>query len=210
MMKNKAWLIGALAVAVVTGGMIGASTMSVGQAKENDQSPAVTTLQTTSHVQAKDRSAHKQQAILTVDEVIAIAQQHADGRVDGVELEREKGQRYYEIEIENRDMEFEIEIDAYTGEILKLEKEPVSKPESPQKASAPSKGNTKQDRQKMISMSEAIAIALAKAPGKVDEAELDRDDGLVYYEIEIETDRGEVEIEVDAYTGQILSIEYDD
>ncbi|MBV6657397.1 MAG: PepSY domain-containing protein [Devosiaceae bacterium] len=58
---------------------------------------------------------------------------------------------------------------------------------------------------------EAIEIALAEVPGEVQEAELDRDDDLPVYEIEILTAEGvEMEVEINAETGEILEIEADD
>lgn len=225
MMKNKMLVVGALAVALVTGGVIGASTLDIGQAKENDHTPTVMTqpaekvkasasAKTNTH--ANEVPTNKQADLLTVDEVVAIALQHADGRVESVELERERGQRYYEIEIENRTTEYELDIDAYTGEVLKIEKETRhdrkddARKENKRVQQAETTPKANNDSNKMLTISEAIAIATAKAPGKVEEAELDRDDGVTYYEIEIETANGEVEIEVHAYTGQILSVEYED
>lgn len=237
---RKKWMIGALATAVITGSIIGANTMGVGLAKEKEEQPEVTKQQSSvvANVHAASDQVSKQE-LLTIDEVVAIALKHVDGRVDSVELERDNGRRYYEIEIENSTTEYELDIDAYTGVVLKIEEDkrdrdrddrrqnkqvqqaetthvtesvskPASKPATTQKTPVKTNDNASRNNKTMLTMSEAIAIAKAKAPGKVDEAELERDDGQVYYEIEIDTARGEVEIEVDAYTGQILSIEYDD
>lgn len=59
-------------------------------------------------------------------------------------------------------------------------------------------------------MNEAIAIAMNKQSGHIEEAELDEDDGRLLYEIEIETANGEVEIDIDAVSGKILKVERDD
>ena len=42
------------------------------------------------------------------------------------------------------------------------------------------------------------------------EIELDEDDGLLKYEVELRTDRGEAEVEIDALTGNVLEVELDD
>ncbi|KGX87687.1 hypothetical protein N784_13760 [Pontibacillus litoralis JSM 072002] len=58
-----------------------------------------------------------------------------------------------------------------------------------------------------MSQSKATSIALAKFGGKVVEVELDNDDGKKHYEIEIITDKEEIDVDVDAYTGAITSVE---
>ncbi|WP_424966548.1 PepSY domain-containing protein [Dinoroseobacter sp. S375] len=55
---------------------------------------------------------------------------------------------------------------------------------------------------------QAVAIALAEVPGTFEEAELERDDGQLIYEIEIlGADGIEMEVEISAETGEILEIE---
>ena len=42
------------------------------------------------------------------------------------------------------------------------------------------------------------------------EIEKDHDDGLLKYEVELRTDRGEAEVDIDASTGKVLKVEFDD
>ena len=58
--------------------------------------------------------------------------------------------------------------------------------------------------EKVITVEEAIAIAMKQAKGTVTDVELDDDDGRVHYEIEIEDGTYEYEFEIDAITGEIL------
>ena len=62
----------------------------------------------------------------------------------------------------------------------------------------------------IISQADAIAIAEKAVNGKVVEIEKDKDDGLIKYEVELKTDRGEAEVEIDASTGKVLDVEWDD
>ncbi len=58
---------------------------------------------------------------------------------------------------------------------------------------------------------QVIAIALAEVPGEVQEVELEREDGMQVYEIEIlSTDGVDMEVEIAAATGDVLEIERDD
>ncbi|WP_339148578.1 MULTISPECIES: PepSY domain-containing protein [unclassified Sutcliffiella] len=62
----------------------------------------------------------------------------------------------------------------------------------------------------MLSRDEAIEIALNEVPGKVDDVELDEDNGVKVYEVEIEVDEdSEATIIINAYTGEILSLTWD-
>lgn len=61
----------------------------------------------------------------------------------------------------------------------------------------------------MITLQEAKEIALQEADGLVKEVQLDTDDGMYYYEVEIHNGTYEYEIEVDALTGEIIDIEKD-
>lgn len=61
-----------------------------------------------------------------------------------------------------------------------------------------------------LTEAQAIEIALAEVPGDVQELELERDDGIQIYEIEILTADGqEMEVEIDASNGTILEVEAD-
>lgn len=61
-----------------------------------------------------------------------------------------------------------------------------------------------------LSEAEAIEIALMEVPGEVQEVELEREDGMQVYEVEILTAEGvEMEVEINADTGDILEVEAD-
>lgn len=62
----------------------------------------------------------------------------------------------------------------------------------------------------IISYDEAKNIALGEFSGQLEDIELDEDDGQLRYEVEIEKKESDAEIEIDAYTGEILIIEIDD
>ena len=62
-----------------------------------------------------------------------------------------------------------------------------------------------------ISFDQAVEIALADVPGQVVEAELEREDGVVVWEIEVVDSQNQLfEFEIDANSGDILEKELDD
>jgi len=60
-----------------------------------------------------------------------------------------------------------------------------------------------------INSEAAIQIALQRVPGQVIKVELDYENGILVYEIDIRTTSGIYEVHVDAITGQVLKIERD-
>lgn len=62
-----------------------------------------------------------------------------------------------------------------------------------------------------LTEAQAIEIALAEVPGAVQELELEREDSVRVYEIEILAAADQaMSVEIDAETGEILEIEADD
>jgi len=63
----------------------------------------------------------------------------------------------------------------------------------------------------IMPLSRLAGIVLRRFPGKLIEAELDEDDGMIVYEIRILQRNGRVlELEVDARNARILEVEDDD
>lgn len=61
-----------------------------------------------------------------------------------------------------------------------------------------------------ITIEQAMVIALQRVPGQVVKAELDYDDGMLVYEIDIRTAEGhKYEVKIDANTGAILRVKLD-
>ncbi len=148
---------------------------------------------------------------------------------------------FYESVVENEGNKYSIKVDANTGEVLELklteqntganaeedrnaessngtDNDNTNNQDGQEKVSEKDNGNedsknTKQTEKNVtISLSEAKEIALERFPGNIEEAELDEDDGRYLYEINIVNGDKEAEIEIDAFTGEILyqNIEVDD
>ena len=62
-----------------------------------------------------------------------------------------------------------------------------------------------------LSEEQAIEIALLEVPGDVQEVELEKEDGMMVFEIEIlDADGQEFEIEIAADTGAVIEVEAED
>lgn len=133
-------------------------------------------------------------------------------RFDRTELDLERGNRVYEVELWSDGTEYDFVIDAVTGEILHQKQETERRPVTDEpEVSAPKPEPTE------ITQEQAIGIALAHA-GLTEEqvtrlhAKKDRDDGVWVYEIEFRDGRMEYEYEIRVSDGKILDHDkdYDD
>jgi len=164
-------------------------------------------------------------AELSKEEAFEKVQTQIPGEVVEWEFEKEGSKKVYEIEIKGTDRHYDLEVDADTGEVLKIEEEVFSgKKASKEQAGSNQavqtanndndsnrdtikKNNEKKtDKDSIISVSEVEAIAHDFFDGKIEELELDEDDGKLYYEVEMYSSTHEVELDIDAYTGELLSI----
>lgn len=134
---------------------------------------------------------------LTMDEAKAKAVESVGGQVKGIEFDREKSGAKYEVEVYSDGVEYNLDIDAKTGEVLRTKKDDNDDDDDQSRFA----------NEKVITAEEAIAIAMKQAQGQVMEVELDEDDGRLQYDIEIEDGTYEYELEIDAITGKVLDFE---
>jgi uncharacterized membrane protein YkoI len=185
-MKRKV-LIGTLGAALVFGGAFAVS------ATNNDDVSTVDTNKT-----------KNEKTFLSTDEVEKIALQEVAGVVEEIELEKKSGKVIYEVDIEKDDVDYDLYIDAYSGEIYTINRDDDDDDDNLNPS------NSGQYNKNIISQADATAIAERAVNGKVVEIEKNADDGFIKYEVELQTDRGEAEVEIDASSGKVLEVEWDD
>jgi uncharacterized membrane protein YkoI len=190
-----------LVTGIVTAGILLGGTTIVGAAMNENSEVIVKdeAVKSEEVVQTKDVAATKD--FISVDKAKEIALSEQDGHIDNIDLEHDDGYSYYEIEIENGNAEYDIYIEAYTGEVLHVEKDDHNDDNDYE---------NKKALENIISVEDAKNIAVEKVGGKVIEMELDEDDNRYEYELELITNDGEVDMTIDAVTGKILEQELDD
>lgn len=159
---------------------------------------------------ADAHKASKKNERISMEQANKLALAIKPGTIKSVELEKDDGHVYYDYEILLQNKLFDIHIDAYSGKTLKVELEKVYKKVEGKENKKKKTATTNKQAKKRLTTEQAANIAAKHVQGTVEEIELDKDDGRFIYEIELRTKRGEVEVELDAYSGKILKVDYDD
>ena len=129
------------------------------------------------------------------------------------ELEEENGIAVYSVEFDTDTEEFEIDIDAKTGKIIRSQKE-TPEQETTEENSTEVQETVPETSSEARSLGEAEAgkialdyAGLAEAQVKNLEVETETENGILVYSVEFETDTMEYEIEIHGQSGEILSVE---
>jgi len=141
--------------------------------------------------------------LLTMDEAKAIAVKSVGGTVTGIELDRELAGDIYEVEVKSKGFEYDLDIDAKTGKVLRTDKDDddFDNDDSDDKVIV-SDG-------KFITEKAAVQIAMKQAKGTVTNIELDEENGRVIYEIDIKDGKYDYDFDIDAISGKVLKFEKD-
>jgi uncharacterized membrane protein YkoI len=187
--KMKKIVIGTLAATIVLGASVGLGAINHGHAEED-------------RVKVKTEQGNQ---VIGVEKAASAALERVNGTVESVDLDNDNGKTYYEVEIEKDHKEFEVDVDAYSAQILNVEEgynDDDGADDRDERAATSAKAS-------FISEEQAIAIAKKIVNGEVIEIERDEDDGRYEYEIKLRTNQGEAEITIDAATGTVLEQEFD-
>ena len=147
-----------------------------------------------------DHASLKPKAYDSLGKCVKAALTEKDGKIVKVEFKSEKKVGVYEFDIETADgKSWDIECNAKTAKVTEVEEE-VKADDSRFKALA------------KVSEADAKATALAAHPGTVVEVEYELEpDGKASYEFDIlEADKEEIKVEVDATTGKIVEVSYEE
>lgn len=160
--------------------------------KNHDEGKGTNKKQDKSHDE-KHNKKQDEKAVIDIRGAISIGLKEFRGTVTEIELDTEDGELVYEVEIVSGNEKAEIDINAYTGEILLI--------------GTKSTDGIKGDSNSFINIKKAIGIALGEFSGTVVEVELEEEDDSYIYEVEIKSGGNSKDIEVDAYTGKIIDVD---
>ena len=123
-----------------------------------------------------------------------------------VELDNDGGALHYDVDFEVNDKDYDYEIDAEDGKILKKQ---TPKKETATKTSSSGSSSSSSSSSKQISRTEARDIALKHAGLSTSqvrdlEVELDKEGGKTHYDVDFEKGGYDYDYEIDAESGKIL------
>lgn len=178
----------------------------------NSETPAANPSSTSGTVTNEVEKSAAGEEMLSFEEISAKALELANGRITDIELDNDDRRAHYEVDVDFDGYEYDFDFDAYTGEVLEQKREKDRDDDlSQSNASAASNSNTQpaSSSEGLIGSDKAIEAALAVVSGTVESFELEHDDGVSYYEIEIKDGRAEHDVDVHAKDGSILKVDSD-
>ncbi|NBK96683.1 MAG: peptidase [Erysipelotrichia bacterium] len=143
---------------------------------------------------------------LSLEEAQKIALEAFDGKVTQAREEKDDGVSYYEFIITGEKERYEIEVDANSGNILKQEKDDDYVGAS----NSDTNTNTNTNTAATITQEQAQQIAMDRVgSGTLVKCELESDDGILKYDVQIKNGNTEYDVDVDANSGEILKFDQD-
>ncbi|MGM0838242.1 MAG: PepSY domain-containing protein [Bacillota bacterium] len=118
----------------------------------------------------------------------------------------------YVVMIENEKGVYQIVIDGESREVTSLKRLQANLEGTPPPSEEPkpTEPSAEAPPPAILTSLQAMEIALQEVSGKVDDIELDEENGIKVYEVEIEVDEEtEALVIINAYTGEILSLTWD-
>ena len=164
---------------------------------------------------SKDNTSNKSVIGESNAKEIALAKAGNGYKITSIELDRDDNELDYDIELKNGSKEIDAEIDAYTGKVLKWELDTEDNYEDMDdhydRDDDDDKAPSSSQSSKKLSAEEAKQIALNKAGSgyKVTEIELDEDDGIFVYGLELINGNYEISAKINADTGAVIEWDRD-
>ncbi|MGG4449745.1 PepSY domain-containing protein [Brevibacillus sp. HB1.2] len=142
---------------------------------------------------------------ITPEKALKKVREAQSGVITEWKLDDEDGFLVYKAEIKNNHQEFDVYVDAMTGEVWQTVDHDYDDDHDDDNDDQWNKQQVK------ISVEQAKKIALAKVSGTIKSIKLDEDDNHYVYEVEVKTAKGqEVDLEISATTGAVLDVDWDD
>jgi uncharacterized membrane protein YkoI len=161
----------------------------------DSQNGEVLSIEQTEVLSGEQPAAEEEPEYLQAGEIETIVSEETSGEAEIVDirLDEREGGSVYEVEFSLDSQNGRMELDAVNGsvQVYTLEDETPIEP---------------------LTEEEAVEIAMNEHSGTLDDIDLDEDGGRLIYEIEIENESTGIDAEIilDAYSGEILSVELDD
>ncbi|TBH16130.1 peptidase propeptide and YPEB domain protein [Enterococcus faecalis] len=177
----------------------------------NEQKETViSTIETSSSVQQEaTMTSEKTSAVAVSLEKVTTAfeKKYPEAKITSLQLDTDFGRYFYEIEGVDQQKEYQVEVNAETGEFTKEKVETLDADEQ----NGVKMQEEALDLTNIISREQATTLAEKEAKvGQATDWKLEKELGITYWEVKVKEGQQKIEVKIDAHSGKILTTERDD
>lgn len=177
----------------------------------NEQKETViSTTETSSSVQqeATTTSEKTSEVAVSLEKVTtAFEKKYPEAKITSLQLDTDFGRYFYEIEGVDQQKEYQVEVNAETGEFTKEKVETLDADEQ----NGVKMQEEALDLTNIISREQATTLAEKEAKvGQATDWKLEKELGITYWEVKVKEGQQKIEVKIDAHSGKILTTERDD
>lgn len=177
----------------------------------NEQKETViSTIETSSSVQQEATTTSEKTSVVAVSlekVTTAFEKKYPEAKITSLQLDTDFGRYFYEIEGVDQQKEYQVEVNAETGEFTKEKVETLDADEQ----NGVKMQEEALDLTNIISREQATTLAEKEAKvGQATDWKLEKELGITYWEVKVKEGQQKIEVKIDAHSGKILTTERDD
>ncbi len=177
----------------------------------NEQKETViSTTETSSSVQQEATTTSEKTTAVAVSlekVTTAFEKKYPEAKITSLQLDTDFGRYFYEIEGVDKQKEYQVEVNAETGEFTKEKVETLDADEQ----NGVKMQEEALDLTNIISREQATTLAEKEAKvGQATDWKLEKELGITYWEVKVKEGQQKIEVKIDAHSGKILITEWDD
>ena len=177
----------------------------------NEQKETViSTIETSSSVQQEATTTSEKTSAVAVSlekVTTAFEKKYPEAKITSLQLDTDFGRYFYEIEGVDQQKEYQVEVNAETGEFTKEKVETLDADEQ----NGVKMQEEALDLTNIISREQATTLAEKEAKvGQATDWKLEKELGITYWEVIVKEGQQKIEVKIDAHSGKILTTERDD
>lgn len=171
---------------------------------------AISTSETSSSVQQEATTTSEKTSAVAVSlekVTTAFEKKYPEAKITSLQLDTDFGRYFYEIEGVDQQKEYQVEVNAETGEFTKEKVETLDADEQ----NGVKMQEEALDLTNIISREQATTLAEKEAKvGQAADWKLEKELGITYWEVKVKEGQQKIEVKIDAHSGKILTTERDD
>ena len=176
----------------------------------NEQKETViSTTETSSSVQQEATTISEKTSAVAVSlekVTTAFEKKYPEAKITSLQLDTDFGRYFYEIEGVDQQKEYQVEVNAETGEFTKEKVETLDADEQ----NGVKMQEEALDLTNIISREQATTLAEKEAKvGQATDWKLEKELGITYWEVKVKEGQQKIEVKIDAHSGEILTTERD-